>query len=121
MNKRPISVTVLSLVFIAAGVTGLIYHLQDLKLQHPFQYEVIWISLVRVLAVIGGIYMFRGRNWARWLCLAWLGFHVIVSAFHPLGELIFHAVIFIAIAILLLRRDASEYFQPAAAGPSGTK
>jgi len=118
MNKRPISVTVLSLVFIAAGATGLVYHLQDLHLkdlkpQHPFQYEVIWISLVRLLAVIGGICMFLGRNWARWLCLAWLGFHVILSAFHPLGELVFHVVIFIAIAILLLRRDAGEYFQPA--------
>ncbi len=120
MNKRPISVTVLSLVFIAAGATGLVYHLKDLKPQHPFQYDVIWISLVRLLAVIGGICMFLGRNWARWLCLTWLGFHVIVSAFNPLGELIFHAVISIAIAILLLRRDASEYFRPAAAGPSGT-
>ena len=121
MNKRPISVTVLSLVFIAAGVTGLVYHLKDLKPQHPFQYEVIWISLVRLLAIVGGVFMFLGRNRARWLCLGWLGFHVIVSAFHPLGELIFHALIFIAIAILLLRRDAGEYFQPAAAGPGGTK
>jgi membrane-bound ClpP family serine protease len=110
MNKRPLTVTVLSFVFIAAGVTGLIYHLKDFKPQHPFQYEIIWVTLVRLLAIIGGLFMFLGRNWARWLCLAWLGFHVIVSAFHPLGELVFHAVIFVLITILLLRRDANEYF-----------
>jgi len=113
MNKRPLSVAVLSFVFIAAGVSGLIYHLKDLKPQHPFQYEVLWISLVRILAIVGGLFMFLGRNWARWLCLAWLGFHVVLAAFHSIGELVFHAVIFVAIAILLLRRDARDYFQPA--------
>jgi hypothetical protein len=121
MSKRPISVAVLSLVFIAAGITGLVYHLKDLSPRQPFQYEILWISLVRVLAIVGGVFMFLGRNWARWLCLAWLGFHVVVSAFHPLGELIFHLVIFVLIAILLFRRDAREYFQFAKETQSGNQ
>lgn len=109
--KRPVSVTVLSFIFIAAGATGLIYHLKDFRPQHPFQSEVIWISLVRLLAVIGGIYMFLGRNWARWLCLGWLAFHVLISIARPIQDLAFHVVIFVAITILLLRRDASAYFR----------
>jgi hypothetical protein len=109
--KRPLSVAVLSFVFIAAGATGLIYHLKDFRPHYPFQYEVIWISLVRLLAVIGGIYMFLGRNWARWLCLVWLAFHVVISTVHPIQELAFHVVIFVVIAILLFRRHANEYFR----------
>ena len=30
------------------------------------------------------------QNWARWLALAWIIFHVGLSLFHPIGELAFH-------------------------------
>ena len=47
--------------------------------------------------------MLRGRNWARWGALAWMLFHVILSAFHALHEFAIHAVFLAIMARLLFR------------------
>ena len=88
MNNRPRSVTVISCVFAAAGVIGLAYHLTEFKVLHPFQYGIVWVVLVRLMAIICGVYMFRGSNWARWLTLVWIAYHVILSGFHSMDELV---------------------------------
>ena len=109
MRRRPVSVTVVGWLFIAAGVIGLAYHAGDFT-QRPFRSDVVWVALVRLLAVIGGVFLLRGHNWARWLLLAWLAFHVALSALHTPFELVFHALLFLAIAYLLFRAPASAYF-----------
>ena len=68
-NKRPLSVTILAWLSIGMGAGGFASHLAD----------GVWVELVELLAVIGGAFMLRGHNWARWLALAWMAFHVIVS------------------------------------------
>src|SRR5258708_25619263 len=98
MNKRPISVTIISGVMIAAGVIGLVYHLSELKVQHPFQYDIVWISLLRLLAIVAGVFMLRRANWARWLTMAWITLHVVVSAFHSMPQLAMHGLILVAFA-----------------------
>jgi|SRR5438874_7514499 len=110
MNERPYSVTAISLVFAAAGVIGFAYHVTEFKTWHPFQYEVLWVCLVRLLAVVCGIYMLRGSNWARWLTVVWVAYHVILSGFHSLTELAVHGVLFALFAYVLFRREAAEYF-----------
>ena len=49
MNKRPLSVTVIGWLFIAAGVVGLAYHAGDFKTLRPLQYALA--CFVRLLAV----------------------------------------------------------------------
>jgi hypothetical protein len=115
MNKRPLSVTIISFVLIATGALGLIVHLTDLRAQHPFQYDIIWISLVRLAAIVCGMYMLRASDWARWLSLVWIAFHVILSFFHSRFELALHILVFAAFAYFLFRPRASEYFRGAAA------
>ena len=110
MNSRPISVILVSLFIAAAGATGLVYHLPELNLHHPFQNEVVWVELVRVVAIVCGVYMLRARNWARLLALAWIAFHVVVSAFHSWQEFVFHAVLFVIFAFVLYRPPARVYF-----------
>ena len=119
MRRRPVSVTVIGYLFIAAGVVGLAYHAGDFRTQRPFRDGVVWVALVRLLAVIGGVFLLRGHNWARWLLLAWLAFHVALSAWHTPFELIFHALLFLAIAYLLFRPSAAAYF--AASGSAGER
>jgi hypothetical protein len=46
-----------------------------------------------VLAVVGGAFLLRGLNWARWLCAAWMGFHIILSMMHSVSELAVHCLI----------------------------
>jgi hypothetical protein len=113
MNKRPVSVIVISCLFAVAGAIGLAKLLVEFKVQHPFQYDIVWISLVRLMAIICGVYMLRGRNWARWLTLVWLAYHVILSGFHSLPEFALHSLLFGVFAFFLLRPEAAEYFRTA--------
>jgi hypothetical protein len=110
MNKRPYAVIALSLIMLAAGIAGLVYHFSEFNVQHPFQNEVLLVSLVRVVAIVCGVYMLHGKNWARWLTLAWIAFHVVLSAFHSLNEFAMHAVILALFAYVLCGRQAKGYF-----------
>ena len=113
MNKRPLSVTVIGWIFIAAGVIGFAYHVTEFKTLRPFPNEIVWSACVRLVAVLGGVFVLRGHNWARWLLLAWLAFHVILSAFHAWSELIVHGLLFVVVAYVLFRPRASAYFRGA--------
>jgi hypothetical protein len=115
VNKRPLSVTIISFVLIATGALGLVFHLNDFTAQHPIQYDVVWVSLVRLLAIVCGVYMLRASNWARWLSLAWIAFHVVISLFHSRFQLGVHILICAAFAYFLFRPRTSEYFRGAAA------
>lgn len=108
--KRPLSVTIVGCVFVAAGLVGLAYHVPEFNSQ-PFHSELIWAALVRLLAVVSGVYILRGRDWARWLALAWMAFHVVLSGFHSAGELAMHAILLAAIGFFLLRPPAAPYFR----------
>ncbi len=108
--KRPLTVTILGCLFIAVGLVGLLYHLTE----KPLGSWIVLISCIRVLAIVGGIFLIKGRNWARWLLLAWLVLHVGISALHSLSETVAHVVLLIAIAYFLLTPPTSKYFQSAA-------
>jgi hypothetical protein len=113
MNKRPLAVTIIGCVYIAIGAIGFAYHLTDLTTRPAFQYDLLWIEAVRLIAIVCGIFMLLGRNWARWLAIAWMAFHVILSAFHTWSELAIHCLFFAVIAWFLLRPDATRYFRAA--------
>ena len=116
MNKRPLSVTVISWIFVATGVVGLAYHATEFKSARPFEGDVIWVCLVRLLAIVGGAFMLRGWNWARWLSILWIAWHVILSVFHPLSELIMHVVLLAVFTFFLFRPRVSAYFRSGRAG-----
>ncbi len=115
--KRPISVTILGCLFIVAGTVGLVYHLSD----RPLEPGIILISFVRLLAIVGGVFLLLGQSWARWLLLAWLAFHVAVSAMHSVSEALAHLALLIAVGYFLMTPPASKYFQPSVPpGPLST-
>ena len=111
MNKRPLSVTIIGCIFIAAGVVGFAYHVTDFRTLPPLEY--VWVCLLRLLAILGGVFVLRGQNWARWLVLAWIAYHVVLSAFHSTFELAVHGVLFAVIAYMLFRPRATSYFRSA--------
>jgi hypothetical protein len=116
MNKRPRSVTAIGCIFIVAGVIGLAYHGAEFKAQRYFDYENVWVLLVRLLAILGGVFLLRGSDWARWFLLIWIAYHVILSAFHSVFELITHSLLFAVIAFFLYRPRVSAYFRDMRAG-----
>jgi hypothetical protein len=107
--KRPLPVTIIGCLFIAAGLVGLVYHVSE----RPLDPSIVLISIVRIFAVVGGVFLLSGHNWARWLILAWLAFHVVVSAFHSLSEFMPHVVLLMVVGYVLLGPPASKYFQSA--------
>ena len=111
MKKRPLSVTIAGYVLVAAGFMGVIYHSSDWMLR-PFQFEIVWISLVRLLAIVAGVAMLRGYNWGRWLSLVWIAFHVVVSYWHGWPEVAMHAALLVVFAYILFRPAANQYFAP---------
>ena len=110
-NKRPLSVTILAWVYIAVGTIGFAYHFTELQARDAFPIDGVWVELVRLLAIICGAFMLRGHNWARWLALAWIAFHVIISAFHALPQFAIHCLFCAIIAWFLFRPEAARYFR----------
>ena len=92
MRKPPVSVTVLSWIYVAVGVGGIGAHVREINLHRLFEQDLVGAVLVSMAAVISGAFMLRGSNWARCLAVAWIGFHVILSAFHSVQQTIVHAV-----------------------------
>ena len=109
-NKRPLSVTILACVYIVVGTIGFAYHFNELL---PLQSDGVWVELTEFVAIICGAFMLRGHNWARWLALAWMVFHVILSAFHTLLEFAIHALFCAVIAWILFRPQTARYFRGA--------
>ena|SRR5579864_3708049 len=110
MRKRPISITIISWIYIAAGIVGIAYHAREFNLQHPFEDDAMLALFVRALAIIGGTFMLRGQNWARWLTLAWMGCHVYLSIYHSRSQLVTHAAFLVVLAYFLFRPQGRDYF-----------
>lgn len=113
-QKTPLAVTIIGWLYIATGTIGFAYHATGFDARHPFQDGFVWIEIVRLIAILCGVYLLRGRNWARWLALGWMGFHVILSVFNSWRECAFHAVLCAVIAWCLFRPASRQYFRVAA-------
>ncbi len=111
MTNRPFTITIISWLFIVVGTVGIAYHAPELNIHDPFAYDQGWILFIRLLAILGGIFMLRGAEWSRWLLIAWMAYHVVLSFYHDLAQVAMHAVLFAVISYFLLRSDAAEYFK----------
>jgi hypothetical protein len=107
-NTRPISVTGVAWLFIVVGTVTFVYHSPGLL--HPHADDFL-VEFTELLALVAGLFMLWRQNWARWLALAWMGFHVVLSAFPPFQGLVVHILVFGGITYLLLRPDAADYFR----------
>ena len=115
MKARPLSITIIGWLFMLFGCIALISGLLPFgganTAQLIAEFKMHWmVHLSRVAAVVSGLFMLRGHNWARWLLVAWIAFHIVVGALHGWLQLVTHVAIFSVILFFLFRRNASEYF-----------
>lgn len=118
---RPRIVTAIGWLFIVVGAAGLLRDLWPLATSHAAEQLAKlradgWRDLgpawsLRALAIVGGIALLRGRNWARWLLAAWMLVHVLISVAHSAAEVLMHLVIFVPLTILLFRRESGAFFE----------
>jgi uncharacterized membrane protein HdeD (DUF308 family) len=113
VEKRPRSIIFISLLFILLGTITLIHAVVELintteRLTDLKSHWMIYLSAAA--AIVGGVFLFKGHNWARWLLVVWMAFHIVVGALHGLTPLLMHIVIFSVILFFLFRRPASSFF-----------
>lgn len=108
---------IVSVVFILVGVGGLfasvrpLFHFGSSVSGHEVR-DSVYVAVSGILAVLSGVFMLRGANWARWLCVIWLALHVVMSVFHETFELVVHFIFLVLIALILFKSSAATYFGP---------
>ena len=111
MVQRPRSITIISWFFLIFGSIALISGLLPPDSLTLAQLKGHWmVHLSRFLSIVAGLFMLRGHNWARWLLVALIAFHIVLSALHSVLQLLIHVAIFTVILFFLFRRPASSYF-----------
>jgi hypothetical protein len=110
IRRPPLSVLVIALLYLAVGIAGFMYRFRTLL---AWQQGSVWAESTELLAVIIGIFLLRGRNWARWLAVAWMAFHVVLSAFHSYAQASVHLAFLALIVWALFEREAGRYFRKA--------
>ncbi len=113
MRRTPVAVIVISLLLISAGTFGFLSHLTEFRTPDGVHYDALWAALTGAAAILAGVLMLRRKSWARWLAMAWIAFHVILSAFHSWQETAVHALICAAFAFFLFRPSANRRFTAA--------
>ena len=112
VRPRIRSVLVVGVLFLILGALDLWRGLAPLFASAPhwrMAADDVEVLAIGIAAIVGGIYVLRGANWARWLLAAWMALHVAISIGQPTA-LIAHLVIFGFVAWLLFRPRASEFF-----------
>jgi uncharacterized membrane protein len=112
MKKAPLPVIVISALIMLTGAFGLYGGWLNFTAHTASQKEALLVTGVNLLGILAGVFMLRGRNWARWLAVAWMAFHVVISFGHPLQQLIVHSILLVLFAYGLFRADARPFFQP---------
>lgn len=105
--KRPYEVTAVGWLFVVIGVLNTAWHLWKAALDR----WMVAILFLTVSAIVAGIFLLRGARWARWLALAWVAFHVGVSALNSVSAALPHAVLLLAIGYVLLGPPTAQYYQ----------
>jgi len=112
VNRRPLAVTIIACLYILTGVVGFAFHFTDFTKPPRLEYDIAWVELIRLLAIVSGVFMLRGSDWARWLAVAWIAYHVVLSAFHSWPQVAVHSLLCAAFPYFLFRSEATRYFRP---------
>ena len=73
-------------IFLVLGVLDIWRGLAPLFASAPHWHmatDDVEVLAIGVAAIVGGIYVLRGANWARWLLAVWMALHVAISIGQP--------------------------------------
>lgn len=119
MTKRPIPLIIVSVAFIAIGVGSLFKGVWPVVKggtaigSHGLTDSAI-VTVSGIVALLSGVFMLRGANWARWLCIGWMAFHLVISILHDPFELAMHAIMLAVLVLVLFWGRTSTYFRAGA-------
>ena len=115
--RRPLPITIVGWLFVLVGGGGIVTQLVQLvnggALDDRGLRDVAIVLTLRLIALAGGVFVLRGADWARWLLIVWMAYHIWISLQHSWLEAAMHAAIFGLLLYLLFRRNSSAFFRQA--------
>jgi hypothetical protein len=121
MNSRrknpPIGVTVIAALLLIAGALGLYGDATSFTTFAANHYDILWPVGVHILALVAGVFLLLGHNWARWLAVLWMAFHVAIS-YPSAGKIIGHSVfLLLFLWLLFFLTESRAWFRPVPLSP----
>jgi hypothetical protein len=124
MITRPLPITVVGWVLITFGVLGVLGIISSMAHKNPAVAEAMSSSPIPVpvqhaIALLGtavrllcGFYVLRGKNWARYLYVAWSLIGILIGlATAPMKLLVLPSLVtFLVIVFFLFQREANLFF-----------
>ena len=110
MKRPPIGVIAVAALCILSGAGVVASGIEHFRPER-FPRDSLWVVLLGLVAVIAGVFLFRAANWARWLTIAWMAGHVVISIFHEWQELVAHIMLLVLIGWLLFLPKANAWFR----------
>jgi hypothetical protein len=108
-RERPRLVSLLGWMLIALGAAECVYLLT--KIHRPVHGADLGVPLFELIVAVSGVFLLRGCDWARWLAVAWVGFHVVVGSLHSWPRGIVHGGIFLLFAWMMFRPEINAWFR----------
>lgn len=115
MPKRPLVLTLFGWFLILAGAVGFAGHFPIHRAWHA---DDAWPLGLELILLVAGVFILRRQNWARWLAVAWIAFHVALSFYHSLREVAVHTLILLLFVGILYHRAARVWFNSPSSAPS---
>jgi hypothetical protein len=109
LAARPRLVTLLGWMLVALGAVECVYRLT--RIQRPVHASDFGVPLFELIILACGVFLLRGSDWARWLAVAWVGFHVVVGSLHSVPRGIVHGAIFLVFAWMMFRPEMNAWFR----------
>jgi uncharacterized membrane protein HdeD (DUF308 family) len=109
MGRRriPIAVIVIACLYLAVGIGGFVSHFSNRS-----EPDWIWVEVTELLAIVCGVFLPLAHKWARWLAVAWMAFHLVIS-FGDWGQMAGHTLFLVLIVWGLFRADTNQFFSKA--------
>jgi hypothetical protein len=107
--KRPLIITLLGWMLIAVGAIECATHAAAIR--RPIHIRDIGLPLFELAILVSGVFLLRGSNWARWIAVAWIGFHVGIGFVNSVRAGLVHTAIFAVFAWLLFQPEVNAWFR----------
>src|SRR5579872_5004770 len=113
MPRRPLILTIFGWFLILAGAVRFVAHFPVHRAWHR---DDAWPLVLELILLAAGVFILRGRNWGRWLAVAWIAFHVGLSFYNSVREVAMHTAILLIFAWILFHPAANAWFRTVQAG-----
>jgi len=90
---------VIAWLYLTVGIGAFAANFPRLLAAEP---DSFMMEVTEAVAIVAGVFLLRRKNWARWLAIAWMAFHVAISV-PDLHLLVVHLLFFFVITWGLLR------------------